>query len=81
MTVNFVGDAKTLVIHPALTTHGLLSEEEQHASGVGPDLIRVRVLVFFQDSLPTHHCGIEDISDIIAEFENALRIAFEFDDV
>ncbi|KAJ7274631.1 Cys/Met metabolism PLP-dependent enzyme-domain-containing protein [Mycena rebaudengoi] len=57
-----LGDAKTLVIHPALTTHGLLSEEEQHASGVGPDLIR-------------------DISDIIANFENALRIAFEFDDV
>ncbi|KAJ7256361.1 Cys/Met metabolism PLP-dependent enzyme-domain-containing protein [Mycena rebaudengoi] len=57
-----LGDAKTLVIHPALTTHGLLSEEEERASGVGPDLIR-------------------DISDIIAEFENALRIAFEFDDV
>ncbi|KAJ7274604.1 Cys/Met metabolism PLP-dependent enzyme-domain-containing protein [Mycena rebaudengoi] len=35
-----LGDAKTLVIHPALTTHGLLSEEEQRASGVGPDLIR-----------------------------------------
>ncbi|KAJ7274601.1 pyridoxal phosphate-dependent transferase [Mycena rebaudengoi] len=61
-----LGDAKTLVIHPASTTHGLLSEEEQRASGVEPDLIRVSV-------------GIEDISDIIADFENALRIAFEFD--
>ena len=37
-----VGDAKTLVIHPASTTHQQLSEEEQYASGVSPDLIRVR---------------------------------------
>ncbi|KAJ7131588.1 Cys/Met metabolism PLP-dependent enzyme-domain-containing protein [Mycena crocata] len=59
-----LGDAKTLVIHPASTTHSQLSEEEQRASGVQPDLIRVSV-------------GIEDISDIIADFENALRIAFE----
>ncbi|KAJ6493421.1 Cys/Met metabolism PLP-dependent enzyme-domain-containing protein [Mycena sanguinolenta] len=58
-----VGDAKTLVIHPASTTHQQLSEEEQRVSGVRPDLIRVSV-------------GIEDISDIIADFENALRIAF-----
>jgi len=36
-----VGDAKTLVIHPATTTHQQLSEEEQLASGVTPDLIRV----------------------------------------
>ncbi|KAJ6613129.1 O-acetylhomoserine ami [Mycena sp. CBHHK59/15] len=59
-----LGDAKTLVIHPASTTHQQLAEEEQRASGVHPDLIRVSV-------------GIEDISDIIADFENALRIAFE----
>ena len=38
-----VGDAKTLVIHPASTTHSQLTEEEQLASGVRPDLIRVRV--------------------------------------
>jgi O-acetylhomoserine/O-acetylserine sulfhydrylase-like pyridoxal-dependent enzyme len=37
-----VGDAKTLVIHPASTTHQQLTEEEQYASGVSPDLIRVR---------------------------------------
>lgn len=37
-----VGDAKTLVIHPASTTHQQLSEEEQFATGVSPDLIRVR---------------------------------------
>ncbi|KAJ6575977.1 Cys/Met metabolism PLP-dependent enzyme-domain-containing protein [Mycena vulgaris] len=59
-----LGDAKTLVIHPASTTHQQLSEEEQRASGVQPDLIRVSV-------------GIEDISDIIADFDNALRIAFD----
>jgi O-acetylhomoserine/O-acetylserine sulfhydrylase len=38
-----VGDAKTLVIHPASTTHQQLTEEEQLASGVSPDLIRVRL--------------------------------------
>ncbi|KAG6844427.1 hypothetical protein H0H87_007029 [Tephrocybe sp. NHM501043] len=56
-----VGDAKTLVIHPATTTHAQLSEEEQLASGVTPDLIRVSV-------------GIEAIGDIIADFEAALKI-------
>ena len=39
-----VGDAKTLVIHPATTTHQQLTDEEQLASGVTPDLIRVRML-------------------------------------
>ncbi|ESK84036.1 o-acetylhomoserine o-acetylserine sulfhydrylase [Moniliophthora roreri MCA 2997] len=57
-----VGDAKTLVIHPASTTHSQLTEEEQLKSGVTPDLIRVSV-------------GIEDIRDIIADFEAALKIA------
>ncbi|PVF94058.1 putative O-acetylhomoserine-lyase [Serendipita vermifera] len=57
-----VGDAKTLVIHPATTTHQQLTAEEQLASGVTPDLIRVSV-------------GIEDIRDIIADFDNALNIA------
>ncbi|KAI0641748.1 O-acetylhomoserine ami [Trametes meyenii] len=56
-----VGDAKTLVIHPASTTHQQLSAEEQLASGVTPDLIRVSV-------------GIENISDIIADFDNALKV-------
>jgi len=55
-----VGDAKTLVIHPATTTHQQLSEQEQLASGVTPDLIRVSV-------------GIENIKDIIADFEGALK--------
>ncbi|KAJ8495580.1 hypothetical protein ONZ45_g12794 [Pleurotus djamor] len=56
-----VGDAKTLVIHPASTTHGQMSLEEQSQCGVTPDLIRVSV-------------GIENISDIIADFENALKV-------
>ncbi|KAF8621964.1 hypothetical protein AX15_007392 [Amanita polypyramis BW_CC] len=58
-----VGDAKTLVIHPATTTHSQLSDEDQLSSGVTPDLIRVST-------------GIEAISDIIADFEAALDIAF-----
>jgi O-acetylhomoserine/O-acetylserine sulfhydrylase len=54
-----VGDAKTLVIHPASTTHQQLSEEEQRAAGVAPDLVRVSV-------------GIEHIDDIRADFDAAL---------
>ena len=61
-----VGDAKTLVIHPASTTHSQLTEEEQLSSGVTPDLIRVSV-------------GIEDIRDIVADFKTALDIAFGTD--
>jgi O-acetylhomoserine/O-acetylserine sulfhydrylase len=53
-----VGDAKTLVIHPASTTHQQLSEEEQRATGVTPDLVRVSV-------------GIEHIDDIKDDFAQA----------
>lgn len=53
-----VGDAKTLAIHPASTTHEQLSEEEQKAAGVAPAQVRVSV-------------GIEHIDDIIADFEQA----------
>ncbi len=53
-----VGDAKTLVIHPASTTHQQLSESEQESAGVSADMIRVS-------------CGIEHIDDIIADFEQA----------
>ncbi len=53
-----VGDAKTLVIHPASTTHQQLSDAEQRASGVRPELVRVSV-------------GIEHIDDILADFEQA----------
>ena len=55
-----VGDAKTLVIHPASTTHQQLNEEEQAASGVKEDLIRISV-------------GIEHIEDIIADIEQAFK--------
>jgi len=57
-----VGDAKTLVIHPATTTHQQLSAEEQKASGVTPDLVRVSV-------------GIEHIDDIKEDFEQAFSRA------
>lgn len=55
-----VGDAKTLVIHPASTTHQQLNEKEQIESGTTPDLIRVSV-------------GIEHIEDIIEDFDQALN--------
>lgn len=54
-----VGDAKTLIIQPAATTHQQLSEEAQRAAGVEPTQLRVSV-------------GIEHIDDIIADFEQAL---------
>jgi O-acetylhomoserine (thiol)-lyase len=54
-----VGDAKSLVIHPASTTHAQLSEAEQRASGVTPDMIRLSI-------------GIEDVEDLIADLDQAL---------
>jgi O-acetylhomoserine/O-acetylserine sulfhydrylase len=83
-----IGDAKTLVIHPASTTHQQLTEEEQHASGVSPDLIRVRLQVptpsiFIQsveiggvtnEILMQVSVGIEHVHDIIADFEEALQV-------
>jgi O-acetylhomoserine (thiol)-lyase len=55
-----VGDAKSLVIHPASTTHQQLSEEEQRAGGVLPEMIRLSI-------------GLEDIDDILWDLEQALR--------
>jgi O-acetylhomoserine (thiol)-lyase len=55
-----IGDAKSLVIHPASTTHQQLSEEEQLASGVSPDFIRLSI-------------GLENIDDIIADISQALE--------
>jgi O-acetylhomoserine (thiol)-lyase len=54
-----IGDAKTLAIHPASTTHQQLSAEEQLATGVTPDFIRLSI-------------GIEHVDDIIADIEQAL---------
>jgi O-acetylhomoserine (thiol)-lyase len=55
-----VGDAKTLIIQPATTTHAQLSAEEQRRAGIEPGLFRVSV-------------GIEHIDDIIYDFEQALK--------
>ncbi len=55
-----VGDAKSLVIHPASTTHQQLSEEELRAAGIGPDLIRLSI-------------GLEDIEDMIWDLDQALE--------
>ena len=57
-----VGDAKTLVIHPASTTHRQLSEEDQINAGVTPDMIRLSI-------------GIEDIDDILWDIDQALAKA------
>ena len=58
-----MGDAKTLAIHPASTTHEQLSEEDQKAAGVLPNLVRISV-------------GIEHIDDIKADFEQAFEAVF-----
>jgi O-acetylhomoserine (thiol)-lyase len=55
-----VGDAKTLVIHPGSTTHSQLTEAEQEAGGVRPELIRLSV-------------GLENGDDIIWDIEQALQ--------
>ena len=57
-----VADARSLVIHPASTTHGQMSEEELRGAGVLPDMIRVSV-------------GIEDADDLIADIDQALALA------
>ena len=55
-----IGDAKSLIIHPASTTHSQLSAEEQATTGVTPELVRLSV-------------GIENINDIIADLDQALK--------
>ena len=57
-----VGDTKSLVIHPASTTHRQLSDEQKTLAGAGPEVVRLSV-------------GIEDIADIIADLEQALAKA------
>ena len=57
-----IGDAKSLVIHPASTTHQQLSVEEQATTGVTPELVRLSV-------------GIEDIRDIVADLDRAIQAA------
>jgi O-acetylhomoserine (thiol)-lyase len=55
-----VADAKSLVIHPAGTTHAQLTEEQQRAAGVTPDMIRLSI-------------GIEDVEDLIDDLDQALQ--------
>ncbi|GAB4169521.1 MAG: homocysteine synthase [Roseiflexaceae bacterium] len=55
-----VGDAKTLIIHPGSTTHQQMSEDEQRAAGVMPEMVRLSV-------------GLEDIDDILWDLEQALE--------
>ena len=57
-----VGDAKSLAIHPATTTHSQLTDGEQAATGVSPDYVRLSV-------------GIESIGDILTDLEQALAAA------
>ncbi|CQH62157.1 O-acetylhomoserine aminocarboxypropyltransferase (methionine synthase) [Halobacterium hubeiense] len=57
-----VGDAKTLIIHPASTTHQQLTDEEKEAAGVRDDLVRLSV-------------GIEDPADVVADLEAAIEAA------
>jgi O-acetylhomoserine (thiol)-lyase len=57
-----IGDAKSLVIHPASTTHQQLTEAEQRSTGVTPELVRLSV-------------GIEDVRDIISDLDQALAAA------
>jgi len=57
-----VGDAKSLAIHPATTTHSQLSEEAQRTGGITPELVRLSV-------------GIEHIDDILADIDQALEKA------
>lgn len=57
-----VGDVKSLVIHPASTTHSQLSDDELHKAGVPPESVRLSV-------------GLEDVDDLMWDIDNALRIA------
>jgi O-acetylhomoserine (thiol)-lyase len=54
-----IGDTRSLVIHPASTTHRQLTDEQRKAAGAGPDVVRLSI-------------GIEDKADIIADLEQAL---------
>ena len=57
-----VGDTRSLILHPASTTHRQLSEEQRSAAGAGPDVVRLSV-------------GLETVGDIIADLDQALSAA------
>ena len=54
-----IGDTRSLILHPASTTHRQLTEEQQVAAGAGPDVVRLSI-------------GIETLDDIIADLDQAL---------
>jgi O-acetylhomoserine (thiol)-lyase len=54
-----IGDTRSLIIHPASTTHSQLSSEQRKAAGAGDDVVRLSL-------------GIEDVNDIIADLEQAI---------
>ncbi len=55
-----IGDTRSLIIHPASTTHRQLSDTQKTQAGAGSDVVRLSI-------------GIEDVADIIADLEQALR--------
>ena len=57
-----VGDTRTLILHPASTTHRQLTEEQQRASGSGPEVVRLSI-------------GLETAADIIRDLDQALAAA------
>jgi O-acetylhomoserine (thiol)-lyase len=57
-----VGDAKSLAIHPATTTHSQMSEEQQAAGGITPELVRLSI-------------GLEHSEDILSDIDQALKVA------
>jgi O-acetylhomoserine (thiol)-lyase len=57
-----IGDVRSLIIHPASTTHSQLSDDEQLSTGVAPGLVRLSV-------------GLETVDDIIADLEQGFRAA------
>jgi O-acetylhomoserine (thiol)-lyase len=54
-----VGDTRSLIIHPASTTHRQLTEEQKTAAGAGPEVVRVSI-------------GLEDVADIVTDLDQAL---------
>ena len=57
-----IGDSKSILIHPASTTHAQLTEEERNSIGVSDDLIRISI-------------GLEEAEDLTADLDNALNKA------
>ena len=54
-----IGDTRSLILHPASTTHRQLTDEQQIAAGAGPDVVRLSI-------------GIESVEDVIADLDQAL---------